>query len=213
MKRSIFAIVVLCLFATSAEATGSEHEGKRKPARSSGKEQAQGQAQGQKQVQAQGQGQSQVATGVGFGGAGGIGGAGGAGGNAVNGGQFLTFSPVIGVGGGSGLQGRMVPDVSPPSMPSPTNCTKGISLGTSFAGFGGGAGWYVGDKLCNLERQHNLEMAAGNHAAARDIRHGMMMLQCEELTPEERKHFRPCDALPKSEPEPVRVSPAFSSAG
>ena len=180
-----------------------------KPSQNNNQAQAQGQTQGQVQAQKQGQRQVQSAVGTGYGGAGGAGGSA----SANNGGQFLTFSPTISTGGaGSGLEGKINPDVSPPSMPAVAPCTVGWSVGTSFAGVGLGGGGYTSDVLCGWERQHALETAVGNHDAAKEIRQGMTMMRCKETPPEDRKFFKACDAFNKEQGEQA-PNAAFNSAG
>ena len=210
MKQSIIAALVLALLSGSAFAGGGREHGRK----SSGN-QAQGQAQGQAQLQAQGQrqGQSQAA----FGGTGGTGGlassSSSSASSASNGGQSQVFSPVLnwsGGGSGSGLEGKINPDVSPPSMPSVTPCTVGLSAGISVAGFGLGGGGYTDDLLCGWERQHALEIAVNNQEAAREIREGMVMVRCENTPEVQRKYFKACANLARERGEQP-ANPAFNS--
>lgn len=142
----------------------------------------------------------------GAGGAGGKGGAGGQGGNASanNSGQQVSFN-------GSDM-GKLAPDVAPPSMPSVTPCTTGMSGGISIGGVGVGGGGYIYDDLCGWERQHAVAIATGDLATAADIKHGMTMLRCQRMSPDDRKFFKACEALPK-EKEGQAPNPAFNSAG
>lgn len=201
MKQSIIAALILTLLSGSALAGGERGHG----GKGSGN-----QAQGQAQLQAQGQrqGQAQVA----FGGTGGAGGAGGFA-SASNGAQSQIFSPVLnwsGGGSGSGLEGKINPDVSPPSMPSVTPCTVGLSAGISVAGFGLGGGGYTDDLLCGWERQHALEIAVNNQEAAREIREGMVMVRCENTPESQRKYFKACANLARERGEQA-ANPAFNS--
>lgn len=129
------------------------------------------------------------------------GGSGGQGGNATNGGQSMNFS-------GSDM-GKLAPDVSPPSMPSVTPCTTGMSGGISIGGVGVSGGGYSYDDLCGWERQHAVAVATGDQVAAVDIKHGMTMLRCQRMSPDDRKFFKACDALPKEEGK--TANPAFQS--
>jgi len=140
----------------------------------------------------------------GAGGKGGKGGAGGQGGNASanNSGQQVSFA-------GSDM-GKLAPDVSPPSMPSVTPCTTGMSGGISIGGVGVSGGGYSYDDLCGWERQHAVAIATGDLATAADIKHGMTMLRCQRMSPDDRKFFKACEALPK-EKEGQAPNPAFQS--
>lgn len=216
------AAIISMFIATASHATGNEggnrhrEGGKQEPANVtqsvgvSVKQSARAEARAQAKASAR---SSSSATG-----GNGTGGnaAGGAGGAAINGGQTQVFSPVIGWGAGLGGSGatviKNVAEPPAPSMPAVTHCTTGWSSGVGWSGFTIGGGGYYKDLLCQWERLHAVAVASNDDQGAKDIRHGMLMMTCEDTPPERRKFFKQCDELPKQKPQEIQNA-AFSSAG
>lgn len=138
----------------------------------------------------------------------------GAGGNAEAAGGAATATGgqvIVSAGGaGSGLTGRMVPDVSASAPLTSTSCRNGISAGGSGNGWGGLLGFFSEDDLCEWRLLEANYRATGDHGAANAIRRGMTAQRCKKLAPEEREHFG--DLCPKP-PAAEQPSAAFSSAG
>lgn len=139
------------------------------------------------------------------------GGAGGnasaAGGNATaNGGQVVVSNG----GSGSGLTGRIVPDVSASSPITSTSCRNGITAGGSGNGWGGLLGFFSEDDLCEWRLLEANYRATGDHDKANAIRSGMTLQRCEKLNPKERELFG--DLCPKP-PAQEGQNVAFNSAG
>jgi len=142
------------------------------------------------------------------------GGQGGTGGNSSSSGGSAT-GPCVRVcvppsGGGSGLTGRMVPDVSTTAPITSTSCRNGISAGGSGNGWGGLIGFFSEDELCEWRLLEANYRATGNQAEADAIRTGMTRQRCAKLSPEERENF---GALCPKAPAKETPSPAFLSAG
>ena len=139
---------------------------------------------------------------------------GGAGGNssASGGNATATGGQVVvnGGGAGSGLTGRMVPDVSTTAPATSTSCRNGISAGGSGNGWGGLIGFFSEDELCEWRLLEANYRATGNQAEADAIRTGMTRQRCAKLSPEERENF---GALCPKAPAKETPSPAFLSAG
>ena len=139
---------------------------------------------------------------------------GGTGGNASASGGSATATGgqvvVNGGGAGSGLTGRIVPDVSASSPITSTSCRNGITAGGSGNGWGGLLGFFAEDDLCEWRLLEASYRATDNHDQANAIRRGMTLQRCEKLAPKEREMFG--DLCPKP---PVQESQnaAFSSAG
>jgi hypothetical protein len=85
-----------------------------------------------------------------------------------------------------------------------------MSGGLSIGGVGVSGGGYSYDDLCGWERQHAVAVATNDHDAAADIKRGMTMLRCQRMSPDDRKFFKSCDALPKEQGEKA-PNPAFQS--
>jgi len=139
------------------------------------------------------------------------GGAGGsasaAGGNATaTGGQVIVSN----AGSGSGLTGRIVPDVSASSPITSTSCRNGITAGGSGNGWGGLLGFFSEDDLCEWRLLEANYRATGDHDKANAIRSGMTLQRCEKLNPKERELFG--DLCPKP-PAQEGQNVAFNSAG
>ena len=141
-------------------------------------------------------------------------GTGGAGGNASASGGSATATGgqvvVNGGGAGSGLTGRIVPDVSASSPITSTSCRNGITAGGSGNGWGGLLGFFAEDDLCEWRLLEASYRNSGDIDKANAIRSGMTLQRCDKLAPKEREMFG--DLCPK---QPVQESQnaAFSSAG
>lgn len=139
---------------------------------------------------------------------------GGAGGNSSSSGGSATATggsvSVTTAGSGSGLTGRMVPDVSTTAPITSTSCRNGISAGGSGNGWGGLIGFFSEDELCEWRLLEANYRATGNQAEADAIRTGMTRQRCAKLSPEERENF---GALCPKAPAKETPSPAFLSAG
>ena len=124
----------------------------------------------------------------------GIGGNAEATGGAANatGGQVIAN---ISGGSGSGLKGRMVPDVSATSPITSTSCRNGITAGGSGNGWGGLLGFFSEDEICELRLLWEQFRTAGMHEKADKLLDGMMAMRCEKLSPDNRKLFG--DLCPK----------------
>ncbi len=113
-------------------------------------------------------------------------------------------------GGGAGLTGRMVPDISATSPITSTSCRNGITAGGSGNGWGGLLGFFSEDDLCEWRLLEANYRATGDHDKANAIRAGMTQQRCKKLSQEEREMFGDlCPKQPASEGQSV----AFSSAG
>lgn len=145
---------------------------------------------------------------------GGAGGAGGHGGSAQASGGSATATGgqviVSNVGTGSGITGRMVPDVSTTAPLTSTSCRNGINAGASGSGWGGLLGFFTEDEICELRLLWEQFRAAGMHDKANRLLDGMMMMRCEKMAPDQRKLFG--DLCPK-QPAQEGQNAAFSSAG
>ena len=220
MKRIIIAAIVATMFAGSAVATGNDH-GKpdnRKPQDSpvtqqvgvSVKQSARAEAKALAKASAKA---SAIATG-GSGTGGNAAGGTGIGGNseATGGSAHATGGQVIvnSTGSGSGLTGRIVPDVSASSPITSTSCRNGITAGGSGNGWGGLIGFFSEDEICELRLLWEQFRTAGKHDKADKLLDGMMLMRCEKLSPDSRKMFG--DLCPKQSPAESQ-NPAFSSAG
>ena len=139
---------------------------------------------------------------------------GGAGGNSSSSGGSATATggsvSVTTAGSGSGLTGRMVPDVSTTAPITSTSCRNGISAGGSGNGWGGLIGFFSEDELCEWRLLEANYRATGNQAEADAIRTGMTRQRCAKLSPEERENF---GALCPKAPAKETPIPAFLSAG
>ena len=113
-------------------------------------------------------------------------------------------------GSGSGLNGRMVPDVSTTAPLTSTSCRNGISAGGSGNGWGGLLGFFTEDEICELRLLWEQFRTAGMHEKADKLLDGMMLMRCEKLAADQRKHLG--DLCPKQAPQESQ-SVAFSSAG
>ena len=111
---------------------------------------------------------------------------------------------------GSGLTGRMVPDVSTTAPITSTSCRNGISAGGSGNGWGGLLGFFAEDDMCEWRLLEANYRATGNQTEADAIRTGMTRQRCAKLSPEDRENF---GALCPKAPTKETASPAFSSAG
>lgn len=132
----------------------------------------------------------------------------GTGGNATASGSQVTVN--TGGGSGSGLTGRMVPDVSTTAPITSTSCRNGISAGGSGNGWGGLLGFFSEDDLCEWRLLEANYRATGDHDKANAIRSGMTAQRCKKLAPEDRESFG--DLCPK-QPAAEQKNVAFSSAG
>lgn len=131
-----------------------------------------------------------------------------AGGSAnATGGQVIVST---GGGSGSGLTGRMVPDVSAGAPITSTSCRNGISAGGSGNGWGGLLGFFAEDDMCEWRLLEANYRNSGDHDKANAIRRGMTAQRCKKLAPEDREAFG--DLCPK-QPASEQQSVAFSSAG
>lgn len=126
--------------------------------------------------------------------------------STATGGQVIVSAG----GAGSGLTGRMVPDVSAGAPLTSTSCRNGISAGGSGNGWGGLLGFFAEDDLCEWRLLEANYRATGDHDKANAIRAGMTLQRCEKLPPREREMFG--DICPK-QPAAEQPSAAFSSAG
>lgn len=139
---------------------------------------------------------------------------GGAGGNSSSSGGSATATggsvSVTTAGSGSGLTGRMVPDVSTTAPITSTSCRNGISAGGSGNGWGGLLGFFAEDDMCEWRLLEASYRATDNHDEANAIRRGMTAQRCKKLAPEERENF---GALCPKAPAKETPSPAFLSAG
>ena len=130
-----------------------------------------------------------------------------AGGSATaTGGQVIVSN----VGTGSGITGRMVPDVSTTAPLTSTSCRNGINAGASGSGWGGLLGFFTEDEICELRLLWEQFRAADRHDKANKLLDGMMMMRCEKMAPDQRKLFG--DLCPKQPAQEVQNA-AFSSAG
>lgn len=132
--------------------------------------------------------------------------------NAAGGSATATGSQVIvsNGGAGSGLTGRIVPDVSASSPITSTSCRNGITAGGSGNGWGGLLGFFSEDDLCEWRLLEANYRATGDHEKANAIRAGMTLQRCEKLNPRDRDMFGDlCPKPPASEGQNV----AFNSAG
>jgi hypothetical protein len=127
-------------------------------------------------------------------------------GGAATGGQVIVSN----VGTGSGITGRMVPDVSTTAPLTSTSCRNGINAGASGSGWGGLLGFFTEDEICELRLLWEQFRAAGMHDKADKLLDGMMMMRCEKMAPDQRKLFG--DLCPK-QPAQEGQNAAFSSAG
>jgi len=138
----------------------------------------------------------------------------GTGGNAEAAGGAATATGgqvIVSAGGaGSGLTGRMVPDVSASAPLTSTSCRNGISAGGSGNGWGGLLGFFSEDDLCEWRLLEANYRATNDHDKANMIRSGMTAQRCKKLAPEDREAFG--DLCPK-QPASEQQSVAFSSAG
>ena len=132
----------------------------------------------------------------------------GTGGNATASGSQVTVN--TGGGSGSGLTGRMVPDVSTTAPITSTSCRNGISAGGSGNGWGGLLGFFAEDDMCEWRLLEANYRATGDHDKANAIRSGMTAQRCKKLAPEDRESFG--DLCPK-QPAAEQKNVAFSSAG
>ena len=222
--KIITAIIIMSI-ATTAHATGNDHGneggkrnhegGKQQPTNVTQsvavKQSARAEARAQAKASARSAAIATGGAGTGGSAAGGtgIGGSSDATGGAANatGGQVI----VNGTGGsGSGLQGRMVPDVSATSPITSTSCRNGITAGGSGNGWGGLLGFFSEDEICELRLLWEQFRSAGMHDKADKLLDGMMLMRCEKLSPDSRKMFG--DLCPKQSPAESQ-NPAFSSAG
>lgn len=222
MKYSIFAALFLSTAALATEGhPGHENHGARpekpgKPAARPDKvtvsqsTKAEARAEARAQATAAARSASAATGGNGTGGnaTGGAGGsANAAGGNATaTGGQVIVSNG----GAGSGLTGRIVPDVSASSPITSTSCRNGITAGGSGNGWGGLLGFFSEDDLCEWRLLEANYRATGDMDKANAIRAGMTLQRCEKLNPRDREMFGDlCPKPPASEGQNV----AFNSAG
>lgn len=222
MKYSIFAALFLSTAAIATEGhPGHENYGAcpEKPGKPTARPdkvtvsqsaKAEARAEARAQAAAASRSASVATGGTGTGGSA-TGGAGGsasaAGGNAAAiGGQVVVSNG----GGGSGLTGRIVPDVSASSPITSTSCRNGITAGGSGNGWGGLLGFFSEDDLCEWRLLEANYRATGDHDKANAIRAGMTLQRCEKLNPRDRELFG--DLCPKP-PVQEGQSVAFNSAG
>lgn len=221
MKLAILAALVL---STSAMATeghpGHENHGKRpdKPGKASAqtvdvKVSQSARAEARAQSVAAARSSSNATGGNASGGTGGNA-TGGAGGNASASGGSATATGgqvvVNGGGTGSGLTGRIVPDVSASSPITSTSCRNGITAGGSGNGWGGLLGFFAEDDLCEWRLLEANYRNTGDLDKANAIRSGMTLQRCEKLAPKDRELFG--DLCPR-QPAQEGQNPAFASAG
>lgn len=136
----------------------------------------------------------------------------GTGGSATGGNATATGGQVIvsNAGNGSGLTGRIVPDVSASSPITSTSCRNGITAGGSGNGWGGLLGFFSEDDLCEWRLLEANYRATGDHDKANAIRSGMTAQRCEKLNPRDREMFGElCPKPPAQDGQNV----AFNSAG
>ena len=209
MKKTIIAIFATALSASAIATEGHENHGKRpdKPTKTAAqtvdvsvKQSARAEARAQARASAR---STSSATG-----------GNGTGGNAESAGGAATATGgqvVVSNGGsGSGLTGRMVPDLSATSPITSTSCRNGITAGGSGNGWGGLLGFFSEDDLCEWRLLEANYRATGDHDKANAIRAGMTQQRCKKLAAEDRELFG--DLCPK-QPAPEGQSVAFSSAG
>lgn len=195
MKK--LTIIFSAFFIAGVASAGEQHGGQHgKPSNSSGAFSAAGAVAGSTAI------------------SGATGGQGGTGGNSSSSGGSATATggsvSVTTAGSGSGLTGRMVPDVSTTAPITSTSCRNGISAGGSGNGWGGLIGFFSEDELCEWRLLEANYRATGNQAEADAIRTGMTRQRCAKLSPEERENF---GALCPKAPAKETPSPAFLSAG
>lgn len=211
------AAILSILMATSSYATGNDH-GKpdnSKPQSSpvtqqvgvSVKQSARAEARAQAKASAR---SSAIATGGAGTGGNAAGGTGIGGAANATGGQVIVNSVGGASSNGSGLTGRMVPDVSASSPITSTSCRNGITAGGSGNGWGGLIGFFSEDEICELRLLWEQFRTAGMHEKADKLLDGMMAMRCEKLSPDNRKLFG--DLCQKQAPAEIQ-NVAFSSAG
>ena len=204
MQKTIIALFVLALSTSAIATEGHENHGKRpdKAAKTatqtvdvnvkqSARAEARAQARASARSSASATGGNAEATG---------------GAASATGGQVIVSTG----GSGSGLSGRMVPDVSATSPITSTSCRNGITAGGSGNGWGGLIGFFSEDDLCEWRLLEANYRATGDHDKANAIRAGMTQQRCKKLAPEERELF---GDLCQKQPAPEGQSVAFSSAG
>jgi hypothetical protein len=224
--KSIIAIIIMAI-ATTANATGKpdfpnghdnrneggkrhQEGGKQQPTNItqqvgvSVKQSAHAEARAQAKASAR---SSAIATGGAGTGGNAAGGTGIGGNSEATGGQVIVNS----TGSGSGLTGRMVPDVSSTSPITSTSCRNGITAGGSGSGWGGLIGFFSEDEVCELRLLWEQFRTVGQHDKADKLLDGMMAMRCEKLSPDTRKLFG--DLCPKPAPAESQQNVAFSSAG
>ena len=221
--KIITAIIIMAI-ATVSHATGNDH-GKpdnSKPQSSpvtqqvgvSVKQSARAEARAKAKANAKSSAVATGGSGTGGNAAGGtgIGGSAEATGGAANatGGQVIVNGVGGASGNGSGLTGRMVPDVSSTSPITSSSCRNGITAGGSGNGWGGLLGFFSEDEICELRLLWEQFRTAGQHDKADKLLDGMMLMRCEKLPPDSRKLFG--DLCPKTTPAEIQ-NVAFSSAG
>ena len=221
--KIITAIIIMAI-ATASHATGNDH-GKpdnSKPQSSpvtqqvgvSVKQSARAEARAQAKASARSAAIAAGGSGTGGNASGGtgIGGNAEATGGAANatGGQVIVNGVGGASGNGSGLTGRMVPDMSATSPITSTSCRNGITAGGSGNGWGGLLGFFSEDEICELRLLWEQFRTAGMHDKADKLLDGMMLMRCEKLPPDSRKLFG--DLCPKTTPAEIQ-NVAFSSAG
>ena len=215
--KNIIVIVIMAI-ATASHATGSDHgneAGKQQPTNVTQqvgvKQSARAEARAQAKASARSSAAATGGTGIGGNSAGGT----GIGGNseATGGAASATGGQIVvnGTGSGSGLTGRMVPDVSASSPITSTSCRNGITAGGSGNGWGGLISLFSEDEICELRLLLEQFRTAGQHDKADKLLDGMMLMRCEKLSPDSRKLFG--DLCPKPAPSEIQQNAAFSSAG
>ena len=197
----LFALIVVASnsFATgNQEKNNGNHVHDKRPSKNSSVTQTAGASAGASSKAASA---SLAAAAGGTGGSGGSGGTGGnssasaAGGSASAGGGNATATGgqvgniTVSTGNGSGLTGRMVPDVSTTSPATSTTCRNGISAGGSGNGWGGLLGFFSEDDACEWRLLEANYRATGDHDKANAIRNGMTAQRCRKLSPEDRDAF------------------------
>lgn len=214
MKRIIIAAIVATMLSGPAVATKPDfpngHDNRHdKPAKPTAQpvevnQSARAESRAEAKAQARASARSSAAA---TGGTGTGGNAEATGGSATaNGGQVIVSNG----GTGSGLTGRMVPDVSATSPITSTSCRNGINAGGSGNGWGGLIGFFSEDDLCEWRLLEQNYRATGDIEKANAIRSGMTAQRCEKLNPKEREMFGDlCQKPPAQEIQNV----AFSSAG